>query len=146
MSETNTCRTCRYWQGILPRGTDTTWSGCMVGRHMLDMKRMLDPDWIAEVGDDNLELMGGNQDVVATRDVASCSKYKPKLVSGAPVVPMKRVRPRERYKARGRTQPTDAMGATLKVLSHNVYHKESPDESLAFDTILHYCWDKRLAD
>jgi len=146
MSETNTCRTCRYWQGILPRGTDTTWSGCMVGRHMLDMKRMLDPDWIAEVGDDNLELMGGNQDVVATRDVASCSKYKPKLVSGAPVVPMKRVRPRERYKARGRTQPTDAMGATLKVLSHNVYHKESPDEGLILDTLLNYGRDKCMAD
>ncbi len=142
--ENKTCRTCRYWQGILPKGKDTTWSGCIVGRYMLDKKKRLDPAWVAEVGEDNFELMGGNFGIVATREKASCSKYKLQLGTSAPVGPAGRIVPEVQGQARTLTQTplTDALQETLKVLTHNVYHEESPDEGLILDTILHYCWDK----
>jgi hypothetical protein len=138
--ENRTCRTCRYWQGILPKGKDTTWSGCMVGKNMLDLQRMLDADWVAEVGEDNLEVRGGNSDVVATREGATCSKDMLILHGPPPVI--SQGRRRKQVVPKG----ADPVQATLNVLRHHVYHKESPDEGLILDTLLNYGRDKCMAD
>lgn len=133
------CRTCRYWQGIIPSGKDTTWLGCMVAKNMLQMKNILDPAWVNEVGHQNFEVMGGNYDVVATKDTASCSLYRRQLDATVATLPL--VYNRRRSRAGNAGERVDPLNDTLSVLTHNVYHKESSDEGIVLDAILHYCGD-----
>lgn len=145
MDEVKTCRTCRYWQGILPKGKDTSWSGCMIMKRKVVGGVPPPSDWVEAVGVGNYEVMGPARDIVATKDDVTCKYHKlvSRRAASEPGYQREENPTLEAFTNSGEHPQVysphgDAVTQEVQKLSYHVYRREVPDEGRILDALLHY--------